>query len=481
MQEEEIAALVGKIQSKKTEEQTIELKAANQGFPHKIYDTLSSFSNQDEGGVIIFGIDEKADYQVVGVYDANDVQKKIMEACSQMEPAVRALITTSEIDGHVLVTAEIPGVEFARRPVYYKGVGRLKGSYIRVGDADEPMSEYEVYSYEAFRKRIRDELRPVDRATLRLLDHARLQQYLDAVKKERKNLADSCSDAEILELMGVTTGDVPTIAGVMTFSPYPQAYFPQLCITAVVVPGTKIGDTGNDDVRFIDNERITGPIPDMVEEAAQFVRRNMRVKTIVDDNGKRADKAEYPIRAVREAILNMLIHRDYSIYTENIPSSIEMYRDRIVFRNSGGLFGAASVDLLGRVRPETRNAALANILELLKVTENRYSGIPTIYRELENAGMSKPVFQVLHGEFSVTFYNDFYEAADYIDRTDLKRAVLEYCRTPRSRDEITAFVGQSRYYVMRQYVSPLLSEGKLAMTLPDKPRSTRQKFYTRGV
>jgi len=412
------------------------------------------------------------------VYDANDIQKKIMESCSQMEPSVRALITVAEIDGHTVVTAEIPGVEFARRPVYYKGVGRLKGSFIRVGDADEPMSEYEVYSYEAFRKRTRDELRPVEHAKLSLFEHARVQHYLEAVKTERKNLAECCTDPEILELMGVTANEIPTVAGTMVFSPYPQAYYPQLCITAVVVPGVKIGDTGTDNERFIDNERITGPIPEMVDSAVEFVRRNMRVRTIIDDSGKRADKPEYPIKAVREAVLNMLIHRDYSIYTENVPLSIEMYRDRIVFRNPGGLFGAASVELLGKVRPETRNAALANILELLNITENRYSGIPTIYQELSAAGMEKPVFRVLHGEFSVTFYNDIYGSMEDIDRTDLKRAILEYCRTARSRDEIVSFAGMSRYYVMKRFVTPLIEEGKLAMTLPEKPRSHSQRYYT---
>ena len=70
-----------------------------------------------------------------------------------MEPSVRVLFTVCEIDGKIIVSAEIPGVDIAERPVYYKGVGRIKGSYIRVGESDEPMSEYEVYSYDAFRKK----------------------------------------------------------------------------------------------------------------------------------------------------------------------------------------------------------------------------------------------------------------------------------------------------------------------------------------
>ena len=80
-------------------------------------------------------------------------------------------------------------------------------------------------------------------------------------------------------------------------------------------------------------------------------------------------------------ILNALVHRDYSNHTENVPIRIEMYRDRMEISNSGGLYGKITIDALGKVHPETRNAALANMLELLKVTENRYSGIPTIRKE----------------------------------------------------------------------------------------------------
>ena len=63
MQEEELQAIIRKTQRRQSEFQTIELKAADFGFPKRIYDTLSSFSNQDEGGLIIFGLSEKEDYQ----------------------------------------------------------------------------------------------------------------------------------------------------------------------------------------------------------------------------------------------------------------------------------------------------------------------------------------------------------------------------------------------------------------------------------
>lgn len=471
MQAEDLIKIVLDITTFKTETQTIELKAATQGCPTRLFDTLSSFSNQDDGGIIIFGIDEADDYAIKGVYDPHDLQKKVTEQCKQMEPSVRALFTVCEIEGHTIVSAEIPGVDISDRPVFYKGVGRIKGSYVRVGESDEHMSEYEIYSYEAFRKRTRDDIRIVENSKLNMINIERMQNYLTAVKNERKNLSDNVLEDEILELMGITADGVPTLAGLMTFSKYPQTYFPQLCITAVSLPGTEQGTVGNDGERFIDNKRITGAIPDMLEEAVEFVRRNSRTKTIINDNGQRVDKTEYPIKAVREAILNALVHRDYSIHTENVPIRIEMYRDRMEITNSGGLYGKISIDALGKVRPETRNAALANILELLKVTENRYSGIPTMRNEFANAGLPAPIFSVNHGEFTVIMKNGLFN-----ETAPLSDSLIDFCSIPRTRSEIVSFVGKSKNHVMSQIVTPLLLSGKLKMTMPNKPKSSNQKY-----
>lgn len=471
MQADALKKLVEDIRSKKSESQNIEVKAAEKGCPTRLFDTLSSFSNQDDGGVIVFGLDEREDFAIKGVYDAQDIQKKVTEQCKQMEPTVRALFTMCEVNGKVIVSAEIPGVDISERPVFYKGVGRIKGSYVRVGESDELMSEYEIYSYEAFRKRIRDDIRIIENAGMQLVDEKRMKEYLDAVKNERRNLAENVSQEEILELMGITVNGTPTLAGHMTFSRYPQTYFPQLCITAVALPGTEMGTVGDDGERFIDNKRITGAIPDMLDEAVEFVRKNSRTKTIIDEDGHRNDKMEYPIKAVREAILNALVHRDYSIHTENIPIRIEMYRNRMEITNSGGLYGKISIDALGKVHPETRNAALVNILELLKITENRYSGIPTMRAEFLNAGLPEPVFSVIHGEFKVIMKNGYNKESQSISDS-----IIEFCHTPRTRAEMIAFIGKSRTYAMTQIIQPLVDSGKLKLTLPEKPKSSKQKF-----
>ncbi|MDR1927113.1 MAG: putative DNA binding domain-containing protein [Oscillospiraceae bacterium] len=478
MEQIELMQLVQRVQSYKCEMQIVEVKAARQGCPTKLYDTLSSFSNQDSGGIMLFGLDEKSGFETVGVYDPQDLQHRLAEQCKQMQPAVRPLFTVCDVGGRVVVSAEIPGVDVAERPVYYRGIGRTKGSFVRVGEADEPMSDYEIYSYDAYRRRVRDDIRPAELAELSQLDSELLTEYCTSVKKNKKNVS-KLSDGEVLTLMGIVKDGKPTLSGVLCFSKYPQAAFPQLCITVVVVPGLHIGTVGDDGERFIANSRIEGTIKEMVEEAMLFIRRNMRVKTIIDDNGKRADKTEYPINAIREAVLNALMHRDYSIHTEGTPVRILMFNDRLEIWNEGGLYGRLTIDGLGKVHSDTRNQTLVNILEMQKVAENRYSGIPTIREEMAGHGLPEPVFENRRGDFVVTLKNDF--AATMDDNNAVPNGehdILSYCKQPRTREEITEFFGKTQYYVMKTFVEPLLETGKLKMTIPDKPKSRNQKYYS---
>ncbi|RGW90014.1 AAA family ATPase [Lachnospira eligens] len=478
MTEDELIGKLKAVQKMKSESNTLELKSAENGCPQHLYDSLSSFSNQDEGGIIIFGIDEKQDYKEVGVYDPQDIQKKINEQCLQMEPIVRALLTVVEKDGKFFVSAEIPSVDLADRPVFYKGKGRLKGSYTRVGDSDEPMTEYEVYSYEAYRKKYQDDIRGVQRATLLSLNQEKLALYIDLLKRGKPNLSNM-DTASIYELMSVTRNNEVTLSAAMIFSPYPQAYFPQLCITAIAVPGTEIGCLGGSGERFLDNQRIEGSIPEMLEEAISFVKRNMKNKTIINPKtGIREDRTDYPITAIREAVINALVHRDYSIHTEGMPIQIIMYEDRMEVKNPGGIYGRIKVDQLGKMQPDTRNPVLAFALETLHVTENRYSGIPTIRREMEKYNLREPKFEDERGSFIVTFYK-----ADNISKTkpglEETNNLLVFCRTPRTRKEICEYLGLSSItYAIQTYVMPLVESGKIKMTNPDKPKSTKQLFYS---
>lgn len=205
----------------------------------------------------------------------------------------------------------------------------------------------------------------------------------------------------------------------------------------------------------------------------------MKTKTIINpDNGQREDRTEYPVTAVREALINALVHRDYSIHTEGMPVQIIMYEDRMEIRNPGGIYGRLRIDQLGKVQPDTRNPVLASELEVLRITENRYSGIPTILKELEKYNLAAPEFVDERGNFSVTFY----KAVNVVKQEDENEEVqnlLAFCKTPRSRKEICEFLGLSSVsYAIQTHIMPLVADGKIKLKYPDKPKSPKQLYYS---
>lgn len=472
MLEEELLQLVEKVRNLHCEGQVVELKSAHKGFP-RIYDTLSSFSNQNQGGTIIFGIDESNGYEVVGVYDAQDLLHKISEQCDQMSPTIRGVTTECRIDGKTVVSLEVPPCDVFKRPVYYTGAGVLKGSYVRVGEADEPMTEYEVYGYQSFKERRRDDVRKAYDGAEKYLDKVAIDRYLDIARRNKPN-SQNLKDEELLEIMGVYNDGCPTILANLCFSRYPQALYPQLCITAVVVPGYEMGDTDEDNGRFIDNKKIEGTIPEMLDGAMSFVMRNIK-NSVAFVDGKRVDRFEYPLVAIREAILNALVHRDYSVYTEGMPVRIEIYKDRIEISNPGGLYGAYSI-MDDRIVADTRNGKLVDILEEIDVVENRHSGIPTIYKLAKEAGLNPPMFINDRGVFKVVIFNG--EKRVSSTQNNSEESIVKFCATPRTKKEIAEFLNKTQYYAMKKHVEPLVAKGLLAYSLPDKPKSKLQKIYS---
>ena len=476
MLSEELLVLIKKIQEIKAESQTVEVKSAHNGCPKRLYDTLSSFSNQDGGGIIVFGLDEKQGFEAVGVYDLQDLQKSVTEQCNQMEPAVRGVFTFAEYEDKNICALEVPSVELVERPCYYKGAGKVKGSYIRVGDADLPMTDYEIYSYESYKKHVHDDEREVERIDLSYMDREILDKYI-VEKKQAKPKFSKLNEEQIYEMLNIKRDERFTLAAVMNFALYPQGVFPQLGITAVVVPGYSIGELGNSGERFVDNKRIEGTISEMLEEAMVFCKRNMKIKTIIDSKtGKRNDRTEYPINAVREAILNALIHRDYSIHTEGTPIQINFFTDRLEIHSPGGLYGRMTVEQLGKARPDLRNPTLATMAESLNQAENRYSGIPTIRMEMKEYGLPEPEFKNGRNEFVVILYNKEIEQKKIY--LTLEDKIVEFCKEPKSRKEIAEFLEiKTTTYAYNKYILPLLEEGRLGMTIPDIPASRNQKYY----
>ena len=152
-------------------------------------------------------------------------------------------------------------------------------------------------------------------------------------------------------------------------------------------------------------------------------------------------------------------------------------------RNPGGIYGRIKVNQLGKVQPDTRNPVLASALEILGITENRYSGIPTIRKEMESFNLLEPEFIDERGSFIVKFFKEekksISKAGEVLEIEEDIRNLLLFCKTPRTRKEICEYLGlTSVTYAIQTHVMPLVEKGLMKLSIPDKHKSSKQLYYS---
>ena len=388
------------------EPETVEVKAAVGGLPLSLRETLSALANS-RGGTIMLGVDERRDFAVVGVDDATALQNGLARmARDDLTPPLAFPIEIVDVEGKQIVVAVVPPAPARVRPVYVTAKGIATGSYLRAGDGDRRMTQDEIGLVFAGRTQPRDDMEPVPGTSRADLDVDSLARTLQRVRRNVSSFR-TLPETEALYRLLITAENNPgaplTLAGLLAFGLYPQQFFPQLMVSAVV-----IGE-GPAAVRFVDNSTIRGSIPQMIEDTMAFVERNLAVAAVITERG-RQDRWEFPLPAIREAVVNALLHRDYSPITRGTQVQVELTPDAISVRSPGGLFGGVSVDELG-VTPITssRNSALAALLPDTYlpqspdlVAENRASGIPAMIRLTHEWGLPAPDFADSPASFVVT-------------------------------------------------------------------------------
>jgi len=394
----------------------VEAKRAERELPSRLWETLSAFANTPEGGIIVLGVDEAADFEVVGVANPKKLQDDLASLCSRMEPPIRAVIEPHAVNGKTVVVAEVPETSIEQKPCYYPPAGLTNGAFIRVADGDHKLSAYEVQMLLISRGQPREDERPVPEASIADLDPALVAGLLERLRTPDSSRFRALNDeAALLTVKALVRHQgrlVPSLAGLLALGVYPQYFFRSLDITFVVYPMYRVGEPGPRGERFLDNRKFDGAIPRMIRPALDALQRNMKRRAIVRGI-YREDLWEYPEDAVREALVNALVHRDLSPQGGATSVQIQMFPDRLVILNTGGLFGGITVDQLGEPGVSARrNQTLMTLLEdtvipeeRRVVCENRGSGIGAILTALRRAGMGPPLFENWVSIFRVTFPN----------------------------------------------------------------------------
>jgi len=464
----------------------LEAKEAKADLPHHIWQTVSAFSNTQRGGTLILGIAERQRFQVIGVRNGGKLQHDLASLCSdEMEPPIRPAIQLHNIDGKHVLTAAIAELPSQQKPCYFKAAGYTNGAYIRVADGNRKLTSYEVQMMLSARMQPKDDQELVTEATLDDLQPRLVKGLLARVRNRPDDPLARVSDSALLKKLAVLAPHrgslVCTLGGLLALGKYPQEFFPALGMTFVVYPGEGVGEPGANDERFLDNQRIEGPIPAMLAPALAVLGRNTKRRAVVRGL-YREDVGDYPVTAIREAIVNALVHRDLSTSSRGTPVQINMFKNRLVVHNPGGLYGPVTVDSLGEGISAPRNIRLLRILEDVTpvgerraVCENRGSGVGAMQEALRRSGLPEALLEDRIATFRVTFSNAALPRRR--DRRDDIKALLGEHGTM-SRAEISQALGLSEISI-RKWLAALREQGTITTT-ETKTRSKNVRYRLAG-
>ncbi|MDQ2707969.1 MAG: putative DNA binding domain-containing protein [Actinomycetota bacterium] len=404
---ESLPALVHALRRFGSEPTGVEVKSGAGGFPTSVRETMVAFANTD-GGIIVIGIDERADFAVVDLPEVGRYRDQIVDLSrTAVTPPLQIDTEFVELEGKRVLVAVVTPSPADQRPVYVTSKGVTNGAYLRTGDGDRRMSEAEIALLYAARTQPAYDRESVTDARFEDLDRNSMARTLERVRLGSAYLRE-VDDATALHRLGALSGPdpdaPPTLAGLLAFGRFPQQIFPQLMASVVVHPSESDSDT-----RFLDNVTLRGPIPEIVTESLAVLRRNLSARAVTVA-GSREDRLDFPLPAIREAVVNALMHRDYSPTTRGTQVQIDLFPDRLAIRSPGGLYGPITAEDLGEVEvSSSRNAVLAQLLSDVYlprsdqlVAENRASGIPIMISQARRHGLPRPVFESRVTSFSVT-------------------------------------------------------------------------------
>lgn len=414
----ELSAVVSRLRAIDTDSRFVEVKAAAGGFPKSIRETISAFSNSAGGGLVLLGLDERTGFELADGFDAGVTAeaaiamirpRKFKEESGPLTPTPIVDVSIAPFEGGKVVILEVSELEPHQKPCFVTDRGPSNGSFRRLHDGDHRLNEFEVYALQSNQKQPRDDVQPVEGASLADLDSEAVQSFLQKLRTGRGAIFAKLSDQEALVRNGILAADgkTPTLGGLLSFGVYPQQYLPQLMITVAEFPGTDKG-TVLEGVKLLNRQTVEGNIPLMLEGAVTEVIKSLKVRRIV--RGTTVDEIpEIPVVVIREAIANALMHRDYSVFTQGEQIRIELFADRLVVENPGGIYGGRDREDLWRGVSVSRNGMLARLLPMVRmpgsettVSENLGTGLQTMLHGMRETGLDAPIIYSSLQQFSVT-------------------------------------------------------------------------------
>jgi ATP-dependent DNA helicase RecG len=276
-------------------------------------------------------------------------------------------------------------------------------------------------------------------------------------------------------------------AGVMFFGKKRDYYIRQVYVTCVLFKGTN-------KVKIIDRKDFRDGLLQDYENAYKFLQQHLRLEYVIEGGGPRKEIPEIPYEALKEALLNAIIHRDY--FEIGARVMVEIFDDRVEISNPGELlvdekeFGKKAISV-------ARNPILFDIFHRLQLIEKVGTGIQRILSAMQSRKLN---IEFYFGRFfSITFFRPIPQgpapiwhqvgtkSAPSWDQVGTKLGlsehhvskILDYCLEDRAiADIMTLFNRKDRTKFKETFINPLIEQNLLIMTSPGKPRSSKQTYIT---
>ena len=353
-------------------------------------DEIAAFANAD-GGVLLCGVTDEGELQGMSREQMVALDSLLVEVSTDtIKPAVRIRTYHREIDGKRLLLVEVP-----QGDTQYDSSG---GSYVRVGGTKRRMTGDERLRLAQRRGQAR--FSSYDEQTIPGTGFNTLDESLWRPLLSVEGAAEP--DAGLMKLAMLANDESgilrATVAGVLLCTRHPEQWLANAGITATRYRGS---DRASGQ---IDAQEITGPINQQIGDAIAFALRNIRVASRKDP--ARVNLPQYSERVLFEAIVNAVVHRDYSIRSSKIRLSI--FEDRVEIQSPGSLPNNLTIDGMAE-RQATRNEALTSVLARMPVggisgaadrqyiMERRGDGVQIILRETRELSGRLPEYRLIDG------------------------------------------------------------------------------------
>lgn len=364
------------------EGKTLEFKENTKGVA-QIIKTVIAFANT-AGGVIVIGIRDTTK-EIVGVEHVLREEEKLANAIADsIAPLLIPDMSIQTFRKRELLIIRVPHIV---GPYYLKSVGQEKGVYVRLGSTNRQADSETLNTLKLLAKNSSfDELPCVEANVNSLNQQAIAECFQMQAPLDLKNLG----------LASTYLGqDYPTNAAVLLFGTHPQHFFPDAIIRCVRFKG-------NDKSDIADQVDIETNLISAIDQVIQFIERHTSSAVHIG-RVQREEQPEYPPIAIREAVINAIVHANYAIKGSTIQVSI--FKERIEITNPGALpFGQTLSSALAGVS-RMRNHLVGRIFRKLKLIEKLGSGLQRINSTYASQKVLVPSFEELNNHFRVILFS----------------------------------------------------------------------------